>query len=123
MNLKIDKIILSNGVMMPCMAIGTNWMNYRELKDILIAGFSSGFRAIDTARDYGNEQVVGKALRDALRKVGLQRDDIFVTTKIGNSQQIFGNIKEELDISLKNLRTDYVDLWLMHIGHILDFMN
>ncbi len=114
MNLKIDKIILSNGVMMPCMAIGTNWMNYRELKDILIAGFSSGFRAIDTARDYGNEQVVGKALRDALRKVGLQRDDIFVTTKIGNSQQIFGNIKEELDISLKNLRTDYVDLWLMH---------
>ena len=60
MNYSNDKITLSNGIQMPCMAIGTNWMNYKELKRILVAGFSSGFRAIDTARDYGNEPVVGK---------------------------------------------------------------
>lgn len=107
-------IMLSNGVAMPCMAIGTNWMAYNELRRILVAGFEAGFRAIDTARDYGNEPVVGKALRDALKDVGLRREDVFVTTKIGNGQQRLGNIKEQMEISLKNLRTDYVDLWLMH---------
>ena len=107
-------IMLSNGVAMPCMAIGTNWMKYDELRKILVAGFSAGFRAIDTARDYGNEAVVGKALRDAMKDVGLRREDIFVTTKIGNSQQRLGNIEEQMAISLDNLRTDYVDLWLMH---------
>ena len=96
------------------MAIGTNWMKYDELRKILVAGFSAGFRAIDTARDYGNEAVVGKALRDALKDVGLRREEVFVTTKIGNGQQRLGNIKEQMAISLDNLRTDYVDLWLMH---------
>lgn len=114
MNYPDYKIILANGVLMPCMAIGTNWMGYKELKKILVAGFSSGFRAVDTARDYGNEAVVGKALRDAMKDAGLHREDVFVTTKIGNGQQALGNIKEQMDISLRNLRTEYVDLWLMH---------
>ncbi len=114
MNDSNHKITLSNGKLMPCMAIGTNWMKYDELRKILVAGFSAGFRAIDTARDYGNEAVVGKALQDALKDVGLRREEVFVTTKIGNGQQRLGNIKEQMAISLDNLRTDYVDLWLMH---------
>lgn len=96
------------------MSIGTNWMNYKELRKILEAGFEAGFRAIDTARDYGNESIVGKALQHTLKALGLKREEIFITTKIGNSQQLKGNIQEQIDISLKNLRTDYVDLWLMH---------
>ena len=86
--------MLSNGVAMPCMAIGTNWMKYDELRKILVAGFSAGLQAIDTARDYGNEAVVGKSLQDALKDVGLRREDVFITTKIGNSQQRLGNIEE-----------------------------
>jgi diketogulonate reductase-like aldo/keto reductase len=49
-----------------------------------------------------------------LNDLGMSRSDIFLTTKIGNSQQILGNISEEIELSLNNLKTEYVDLWLMH---------
>lgn len=110
----MNTIKLNNGVEMPVMAIGTNWMNYYELYSVMRAGFEAGFRAIDTARDYGNEPIVGEVLKDVLHDLKISRSDIFVTTKIGNSQQIAGNIKEQIEISLQNLKTDYVDLWLMH---------
>lgn len=60
------------------------------------------------------EPIVGDVLEDVLKSVGLTRQDVFVTTKIGNSQQMEGNIEEQLEISLANLKTDYLDLWLMH---------
>lgn len=116
-------IILSNGVKMPVMAIGTNWMEYKELYSVMRAGFEAGFRAIDTARDYGNEHVVGKVLKDVLNDLGMSRSDIFLTTKIGNSQQILGNISEEIELSLNNLKTEYVDLWLMHWPYPEHFKN
>lgn len=107
-------IKLYNGVEMPFMAIGTNWMNYKELLPVMRAGINAGFRAIDTARDYGNESVVGDALKMTLSTTGLRREDVFITTKIGNGQQVLGNIEEQINISLRNLKTDYIDLWLMH---------
>lgn len=107
-------IKLSNGVNMPCMVTATNWMDYDQLKPVVSAALKNGLRAFDTARDYGNEHIVGKVLQDCLREQGLRREDIFITTKIGNSQQIKGDISSEIEISCKNLRTDYVDLWLMH---------
>lgn len=112
--MKFPKIKLSNGIDMPFMAMGTNWMTYEELFPVMKAGFEAGFRAIDTARDYDNEPIVGDVLKDVLKSVGLTRQDVFVTTKIGNSQQMAGNIEEQLEISLANLKTDYLDLWLMH---------
>ena len=99
---------------MPIMAIGTNWMDYKDLYAVMRAGFEAGFKAIDTARDYGNEPIVGAVLKDVLRDLGMNRSEVFITTKIGNSQQIKGNISEQIEISLRNLQTDYVDLWLMH---------
>ena len=110
----MNSILLYNGVEMPIMAIGTNWMNYKELYSIMRAGFEAGFRAIDTARDYGNEPVVGAVLKAVLKDMGMNRSDVFITTKIGNRQQIKGNISEQIEESLRNLQTDYVDLWLMH---------
>lgn len=107
-------ITLSNGIQMSVMAIGTNWMRYKELKPVLKAGLKAGFRAIDTASDYGNEHIVGRALKNVLNELGISRSDIFITTKIGNSRQKEGNIYEQLEISLNNLNTDYLDLWLMH---------
>lgn len=107
-------ISLHNGIVMPSMAVGTNWMDRSELSRIMRSAFRCGFRAIDTARDYGNEPVVGSALKSVLKDVGLSREDVFVTTKIGNRQQIGGDVEHEIGISLKNLRTDYLDLWLMH---------
>lgn len=99
---------------MPSMAIGTNWMNYEELKPIVIAGIKAGFRAIDTARDYCNEHIVGEVVRDVCKELNISRSELFITTKIGNSQQISGDISKELERSLENLKTDYIDLWLMH---------
>lgn len=110
----MEKIKLSNGVEMPCMVMSTNYMDYRLMKEVVTAGLQCGFRAFDTARDYGNEDVVGRVLSECMRELGIARQEIFITTKIGNSQQILGNIEQQIDISLKNLRTEYVDLWLMH---------
>lgn len=89
-------------------------MNYSEMKQVVKEGLKIGYRAFDTARDYGNEDIVGRVLKECLEEQGLNRNDIFITTKIGNSQQILGNIEEQINISLKNLQTDYIDCWLMH---------
>lgn len=99
---------------MPPIVETTNWMDYPQMKELVTAGLKVGFRAFDTARDYGNEPIVGRVMKECLAEQGLKREDIFITTKIGNSQQQLGNIEEQIDISLRNLQTDYVDLWLMH---------
>lgn len=110
----MNTITLSNGVQMPCMVMSTNWMDYSVMKEVVAAGLKLGFRAFDTARDYGNEHIVGRVIEECLKEQSLKREDIFITTKIGNSQQILGNIDEQIEISLHNLHSDYVDLWLMH---------
>lgn len=110
----MENILLSNGVEMPPLIQTTNWQNYEQMTALVTEGLRVGFRAFDTARDYGNEHVVGRVMQECLVKAGLKREDVFITTKIGNGQQAQGNIEEQIDISLKNLRTDYVDLWLMH---------
>ena len=107
-------IYLHNGIKMPPLIMSTNWMDYKQMKEVVTAGLKIGFRAFDTARDYGNEHVVGKVLAECLSEEGLKREDIFITTKIGNSQQKLGNIAQQIDLSLNNLQTDYVDCWLMH---------
>lgn len=110
----MDTIKLSNGIQMPCVIMSTNWMDYPVMKKVVTVGLKLGYRAFDTARDYGNEDIVGRVISECLKEQNIAREDIFITTKIGNSQQRQGNIEEQIDISLKNLRTDYVDLWIMH---------
>lgn len=110
----MQPIKFHNGVEMPPIIMSTNWMDYPTMKTVVTAGLKIGFRAFDTARDYGNEPIVGQVLKECLAEQGLKREDIFITTKIGNGQQAQGNISEQIDISLRNLQTDYVDCWLMH---------
>ena len=71
-------------------------MDYSTMKEVVSAGLKTGFRAFDTARDYGNEHIVGKVLKECLAEQGLKREDIFITTKIGNGQQRLGNIAEQI---------------------------
>lgn len=110
----MHNIKLYNGVEMPPIVETTNWMDYTQMKTLVTEGLKIGFRAFDTARDYGNEPIVGRVIKECLKEQSLKREDVFITTKIGNSQQRLGNIEEQIDISLRNLQTDYVDLWLMH---------
>ena len=110
----IQNIRFHNGIEMPPIIMSTNWMDYPTMKEVVTAGLKIGYRAFDTARDYGNEHIVGRVLKECLAEQGLKREDVFITTKIGNGQQRLGNIEEQIEISLRNLQTDYVDCWLMH---------
>jgi len=110
----MQNIKFYNGVELPPLIMSTNWMDYPTMKEVVTAGLKIGFRAFDTARDYGNEHIVGRVMKECLAEQGLRREDVFITTKIGNGQQRLGNISEQINISLKNLQTDYVDCWLMH---------
>ena len=110
----IQNIRFHNGIEMPPIIMSTNWMDYPTMKRVVTAGLKIGYRAFDTARDYGNEHIVGQVLKECLQELGIKREEIFITTKIGNGQQRLGNIEEQIDISLRNLQTDYVDCWLMH---------
>ena len=110
----IQNIRFHNGIEMPPIIMSTKWMDYPTMKEVVTAGLKTGFRAFDTARDYGNEHIVGRVLKECLAEQGLKREDVFITTKIGNGQQRLGNIEEQIEISLRNLQTDYVDCWLMH---------
>ena len=110
----MHNIKFHNGLEFPPIIMSTNWMDYPTMKKVVSAGLKIGFRAFDTARDYGNEHIVGRVLKECLKEQNIDRSEIFITTKIGNSQQRLGNIEEQLEISLKNLQTDYVDCWMMH---------
>lgn len=110
----MQPINFHNGIEMPPLIMSTNWMDYDQMKEVVSAGLKIGYRAFDTARDYGNEHIVGKVIKECLAEQGLRREDIFITTKIGNSQQKLGNIAQQMDMSLDNLQTEYVDCWLMH---------
>lgn len=75
----MSKILLSNGVEMPPIVETTNWMDYPVKKDLVSAGLKIGYRAFDTARDYGNEDVVGRVIKECLAEQGLKREDVFLT--------------------------------------------
>jgi len=92
---------------MPSVGLGT-WPMTRELYRVVPMAFLAGYRAFDTSEAYGNEHFLGRSLQFFPRK------RIFVTTKLSNSGQRRGNVREELLNSLNKLRLHEVDLYLMH---------
>lgn len=73
-----------------------------------------GVRGFDTAREYGCEAKVGEAIKVACKYTGVSRDEIFIQTRISNEEIIKGNIKQEIDISLKKMGLDYLDCFMFH---------
>lgn len=110
----MEKFTLNNGVQLPVLSIGTNRMKQEKLESILSAAIDAGITFFDTARDYGNEKVVGQAIKKVCDLKSIKREDIFITTKVGNSQQLRKNMLFEIEESLNNLKTEYIDLWLLH---------
>jgi len=103
-------ILLNNGKTIPQIGLGTSPLNDKEVVPAVVAAIEVGYRHIDTAYRYNNERGVGKGIRDS----GIEREDLFVTTKLdgvfqGNDRAIGG-----LDESLGRLGLDYVDLLLIH---------
>lgn len=111
MNSIQDNYVLSNGNKIPCVGFGT-WKlpDTASTVDTIKTAIDSGYRHIDTAYSYYNERSVGKAIRSC----GLQRNELFVTTKLSNGGHGYENTMKEFEMSMVQLDIDYVDLYLIH---------
>ena len=103
-------IELNNGVDMPLIGLGTYPLNDRQVAETVVAATTVGYRLIDTAAKYGNESGVG----NGIRACGVPREELFVTTKLDGGYQGGDRAIHGLDASLGRLRSDYVDLLLIH---------
>ena len=109
------KLTLSNGVEIPILGFGTYKIedDATALNSVREA-IKAGYRHIDTASFYKNEENVGNGIREGLKHTGLRRKDIFVTTKVWNTEQGYENTLNAFSNSLQRLNMDYVDLYLIH---------
>lgn len=103
-------VTLNNGVIMPLFGLGTWQSPEEETIEAVKAAIACGYTHIDTATIYGYEQAVGKGIKES----GIERDKLFVTTKLWNTMHHPDDVEEALDYSLNQLNLNYVDLWLMH---------
>ena len=112
MDMTIAKTItLANGVEMPRIGYGVFRMKEHDVAyNGVTEALKAGYRAIDTAAIYQNEEAVGLAIKDS----GIPREEIFVTTKVWNSDQGFDNTLRAFETSLEKLGLEYVDLYLTH---------
>ncbi|MHC1694258.1 MAG: aldo/keto reductase [Eubacteriales bacterium] len=102
---------LNNGVEIPYLGLGVfQSKNGEETENAVRIALEAGYRHIDTAAIYGNEESVGKAIRES----GIPRSEIFLTTKLWNGEMRADNQRGALQASLKRLGVDYVDLYLIH---------
>lgn len=101
---------LNNGVMMPAIGFGVFQVSEKETERVVSDALEVGYRMIDTAASYFNEQQVGNAIRQS----GLKREDLFITTKLWVQDHEYDDTLRAFDTSMKKLRLDYLDLYLIH---------
>lgn len=104
-------VVLNNGVEMPAVGFGVYQIpDARECEQAVSDALETGYRSIDTAEAYGNEEAVGRAVRAS----GLRREELFVTTKVFVNHVSEEGALKAFDASLKRLGLDYLDLYLIH---------
>lgn len=106
----MQTVKLNNGVEMPQIGYGVYQVMPEECERCVSDALSVGYRMIDTAQAYHNEEAVGRAVK----KSGLQREDVFLVSKIWISNYGYDRAKASIDESLRKLQTDYIDLMLLH---------
>ena len=107
----MEKIKLNNGVEMPMLGFGVFQVkDLDECERSVMDAIETGYRLIDTAQSYGNEEAVGKAIK----KSGVARKDLFITTKLWIQSNGYDGTKRAFENSLKRLQLDYLDLYLIH---------
>ena len=102
--------VLYNGVKIPAVGFGTWQSAPKDAYTAVLAAIKAGYRHIDTALVYENEEAVGKAIKDS----GIKREDIFITTKLPADKKGYDVAIECFNTSCKNLGVDYLDLYLIH---------
>lgn len=107
----MEKVKLNNGIEMPWVGLGVFRLeDNKEAQRVVETALAVGYRHIDTAMYYQNEEAVGKAIKNS----GIPREDIFVTTKMWNDDQRSGNVRQAFEDSLRKLDSGYIDLYLIH---------
>lgn len=106
----MDYKILSNGVKMPQLGYGVYQVTKEECERCVLDALKAGYRLIDTAQSYFNEEEVGSAIQ----KSGIPREEIFLTTKVWIEHYGYEACKKSIEESLRKLKTDYIDLMLLH---------
>jgi 2,5-diketo-D-gluconate reductase A len=106
----VPDVVLNNGVSMPQLGYGVFRVPDAETEQAVLVALDAGYRSIDTASLYGNETGVGRALAAS----GLDREELFVTTKVWNDDQGYDSTLRAFDASSSRLRLDHVDLYLIH---------
>lgn len=105
-----DTYTLNNGVKIPCVAFGTYKAAQGDNVEILKMAIECGYRYFDTASFYGTEEYLGQAIKES----GIPREEFFITSKMWKDEMGYEGAKEAFSRSLKNLKTDYLDLYLIH---------
>lgn len=106
----MEFVTLNNGVGMPKLGFGTYQILKEETEQAVIDALEVGYRLIDTAQSYGNEEEVGNAIKAS----GIPRDEIFITTKVWLENYGYEKCRASVLKSLEKLQTDYIDLVLLH---------
>ncbi|MFF3749022.1 aldo/keto reductase [Streptomyces sp. NPDC002018] len=107
---KVPTLTLNNGIEMPQLGFGVWQVPDAEAVKAVAVALESGYRSIDTAAAYGNEEGTGQAIAAS----GIAREELFVTTKLRNGDQGYDSTLRAFDASLEKLGLDYVDLYLIH---------
>merc|ERR1712071_177386 len=107
---------LNNGYEMPIVGLGTSHTKScaGEVKQAVKDAIEGGYRHIDCALAYENEREVGEAIKEKIADGTVSRKDLFVTTKLWNTYHSFSKVEEGIRLSLKNLDSEYLDLYLIH---------
>lgn len=106
----MEYVTLNNGIKMPKLGYGVYQVDPAEAERCVLDAISVGYRSIDTAQAYGNEEGVG----NAIVKCGVPREELFITTKVWISNAGYEKAKVSMEESLHKLKTDYIDLLLIH---------
>ena len=107
----MQNVKLNNGIEMPILGFGVFQVkDLAECERSVADAINTGYRLIDTAQSYGNEEAVGKAIK----RSGVKREDLFITTKLWIQSNGYDETKKAFERSLKRLQLDYLDLYLIH---------
>lgn len=104
----MDFVKLNNGIKMPMLGFGTFQVQGEECETSVLGAIKAGYRLIDTAEAYGNEEAVG----NAIAKCGVSRSELFITTKVNFKS--YDNTRRTVENSIKKLQTEYLDMVLLH---------
>lgn len=108
--MNVQNIQLNDGNFMPQLGFGLWQVTDQEAEEKVLHAIKVGYRSIDSAQIYGNEEGLGRAIH----KCGLPRKELFITTKVWNTEHGYDTAMESVEVSLKKLGLDYIDLLLIH---------